>query len=139
LPFDYAAATGEGGPGSAGGATTASGDVAHVKRSSSAIAITGDGQTLLVVNPDSNSLSIVEFDQPPAVTEITVGADPRTVAVSDDGTRAYTVNRAGNSVSVVDLTARQAIGEIAVGARPYGVVVSPDGRTLTSRSRATIG
>ena len=102
----------------------------HVKRSSSAIAITGDGRMLLAVNPDSDSLSIVDLDDGPAVTEIPVGADPRTVAVSDDGTRAYTANRAGNSVSVVDVAGRAVVADLAVGARPYGVVVSPDGHTL---------
>lgn len=110
--------------------SSGSGNVPHVKRSSSAIAITGDGQTLLVVNPDSASLSIVDLNEPPAVTEITVGDDPRTVAASDDGTRAYTANRGGSSVSVIDLDTRQVIGDIAVGARPYGIVVSPDGGTL---------
>jgi YVTN family beta-propeller protein len=111
-------------------AAARSGEAAPVKRSSSAIAITADGQTLLVVNPDSGSLSVVELDQPPGVTEIGVGRDPRTVAVSDDGRRAYTANRGSDSVSVVDLVTRQVIGEIAVGARPYGLVVSPDGRRL---------
>jgi YVTN family beta-propeller protein len=104
--------------------------VPYRKRSSSAMAITGDGQTLLVVNPDSGSLSIVDLGQPPAVTEVPVGADPRTVAVSDDNARAYTANRAGNSVSAVDLATRQVVAEIPVGARPYGVIASPDGRTL---------
>lgn len=83
-----------------------------------------------MVNPDSDSLSVVDLGAQPVVTEIAVGVDPRTVAVSDDGSRAYTANRAGNSVSAIDLDTRLVIGEIAVGARPYGLVVSPDGRTL---------
>lgn len=107
-----------------------SGNPPFIKRASSAIAITSDGQTLLAANPDSNSLSIVDLNEPVSVTEVAVGADPRIVAVSDDGARAYTANRAGNSVSAVDLTARRVIGEVAVGAHPYGVVVSPDGRHL---------
>lgn len=127
LPFDHVATSaGKGSVAEPAG----SGNVPHVKRSSSAIAITGDGQTLLVVNPDSASLSIVDLNEPPAVTEIAVGADPRTVATSDDGTRAYTANRGGSSVSVIDLDIRQVIGDIAVGARPYGIVVSPDGGML---------
>lgn len=102
----------------------------YVKRSSSPITMTKDGRLVLAVNPDSNSLSIVDLDEAQAVTEIPVGADPRSVAVSDDGSRAYTANRAGNSVSVVDLVNRQVIAEIPVGAHPYGTVVSPDGRSL---------
>jgi YVTN family beta-propeller protein len=106
------------------------GNSPYVKRSSSAITITADGSTLLAVNPDSGSLSIVDLTESPAVTEVAVGADPRTVAVSDDGARAYTANRGGDSVSVIDLAALVEIAEIPVGARPYGLVLSPDGRTL---------
>ena len=102
----------------------------YVKRSSSAIALTADGATLLAVNPDSNSLSLVELGGPPQIFEVAVGKDPRTVAVSDDGRRAYTANRGSGSVSAVDLGSRQVIGEIALGAQPYGVVLSPDGGSL---------
>ena len=101
-----------------------------IKRASSAIAITSDGVTLLVVNPDSNTLSLVDLDQGNAVTEIPVGADPRTVTVDDNGRWAYVANRGSTSVSVVDLVAKEHVAEIATGFRPYGVVVSPDGGRL---------
>lgn len=100
------------------------------KRASSAIAITPDGSTLLVVNPDSNSLTLVDAETLTKVAEIPVGTDPRTVAVDDAGQRAYVANRGSDSVSVLDLAARQVVGEIALGDRPYGVVVSPDGQRL---------
>ena len=103
---------------------------ASPKRSSSAIAITADGATLLIVNPDSNSLSVVDLGTLVTTTEIPVGLDPRTVAVDDDGSRAYVANRGSDSISVVDLIVRQVITEVAVGDRPYGVVVSPDGTRL---------
>jgi len=38
---------------------------------------------LLVVNPDSNCLSVADLDTPPTVTEVPIGVDPRTVAVDD--------------------------------------------------------
>jgi YVTN family beta-propeller protein len=100
------------------------------KRASSAIAITADGTTLIVVNPDSNSLTLVDPGMPAAVTELPVGLDPRTVAVDDAGHRAYVANRGSDSISVVDLAAGAVITEVAVGNRPYGVVVSPDGTRL---------
>jgi YVTN family beta-propeller protein len=77
------------------GATNGSDTSRAVKRSSSAIAITPDGATLLVVNPDSNSLSLVSLGTLTTVSEIPVGVDPRTVAVDDIGTRAYVANTAG--------------------------------------------
>jgi len=100
------------------------------KRSSSAIALTADGTTLLVVNPDSNSLSLVNLGTLTAVTELPIGVDPRTVTVDDAGGRAYVANRGSDSVSVVDLTTREVITEVTIGDRPYGVVVDPAGDRL---------
>jgi len=101
-----------------------------IKRSSSAIAVTADGAFCLVVNPDSNSLSLIDTVTQEKVAEIGVGVDPRTVAVDDAGERAYVANRGSDSVSVVDLTTRQVITEVSIGDRPYGGVVSPDGNRL---------
>ncbi len=99
----------------------------NLKRSSSAIAITADGATLLVVNPDSNSLSLIELTAPPTVTEVAVGLDPRSVAADDAHRRAYVANQGSDSVSVVDLDGSAVIAEVAVGDRPVGVAVSPGG------------
>jgi YVTN family beta-propeller protein len=102
------------------------GDPPHRKFASSPIAITQDGHTLLVVNPDSNSLSIVDLDTPPIVTEISVGLDPRAVAIAPGDQRAYVANQGSNTVSVIDLAARTVSDTIAVGDRPVGVAVSSD-------------
>lgn len=101
-----------------------------VKRSSSAIATTLDGSTVLVVNPDSDSVTLVDAGSREVLAEVAVGVDPRTVAVADSGSRAYVANRGSDTVSVIDVGARRAISEVSVGHRPYGVVVSPDGSRL---------
>jgi YVTN family beta-propeller protein len=54
-----------------------------VKRNSSAMAITADGATLLVVNPDSNSLTLVDAASRSVIAELSVGIDPRTVTVDE--------------------------------------------------------
>jgi YVTN family beta-propeller protein len=100
------------------------------KRASSAIAIAADGNTLLVANPDSNSLALVDLGAPYTVTEVPVGIDPRTVAVDDGGRWAYVANWGSASISVIDLETGGVVAEIPVGKRPYGVVVSPDGKWL---------
>jgi YVTN family beta-propeller protein len=97
------------------------------KHASSAIAITSNGATLLVVNPDSNSLTLVDTAGGSAVAEVAVGVDPRAVAVSPDDAQAYVANQGSDSLSVIDLTSH-AVTPIAVGDRPVGVAVSPDGR-----------
>jgi YVTN family beta-propeller protein len=99
-------------------------------RSSSAIALTAEGRTLLVVNPDSNSLSVVDTASRSVTAELSVGVDPRTVAVDAAGSRAYVANRGSDTVSVVDLTGPRVVADVGVGDRPYGVALGPDGRRL---------
>jgi len=103
---------------------------AESRRSSSAIAITADGSTLLVVNPDSSSLTLVDTVAHGVEAEIPVGVDPRTVAVDDAARRVYVANRASGNISVIDLAGRVVIATIDAGVRPYGIVVSPDGSRL---------
>ena len=103
---------------------------ASPKRSSSAIAISDDGAVVLAVNPDSNSLTLVDAATHSVLTELSVGVDPRSVAVAPDGTRAFVANQASDSVSVVDVTAQSVVTEVTVGGRPVGVAVSPDGRLV---------
>ncbi len=101
-----------------------------VKRSSSAIAITANGATLLVVNPDSNSVTLVDTASRSAIAELPVGTDPRTVAVDDTGSRAYVANRGSGNLSVIDLAARQVITTVAAGDRPYGILINPGAHRL---------
>ncbi len=100
------------------------------KRASSSIAITTDGSTLLVVNPDSNSLSLVDTATNAVLGEIPVGREPRSVALSADNSRAYVANWGSDSLSIIDITTHTQIEQIPVGDRPAGVVVSPDGQHL---------
>jgi YVTN family beta-propeller protein len=97
------------------------------KRTSSAIAITSDGLTVLVVNPDSNSLSLLDTARLEVVAEIEVGLDPRTVSVDVLGKVAATTNRRSGTISVIDMEGRELVGEVEVGGIPWGVVLSQDG------------
>ena len=99
-----------------------------LKRASSAIAITDDGSTLVVVNPDSNSATLVDIASHSVTAELGVGVDPRSATVSPDGARAFIANQGYDSVSVIDLAAHAVITTVSVGDRPVGVAVSPDGR-----------
>lgn len=98
------------------------------KRSSSAIALTPDGGTIAVVNPDSNTLTLVASATLDVLGEIEVGVDPRTVAVDVAGNYAYVANRGSGTLSVVDISAQAQVATIAVGYQPYGVVTDPGGQ-----------
>lgn len=101
-----------------------------LSRAGGVIAVTADGETLLVVNPDSNTLSIVDLGAEKTFAEVPVGTAPRAVALPPGDTLAYVTNQRSNSISVVDLLERMVTEEVAVGDRPVGVAVSPDGRLL---------
>ncbi len=95
-----------------------------------ALALSEKGQLLLVANPESNSVTLIDTAGRFVVKEIAVGSDPRSVAVDDRQRRAFVANKGSNSVSVLDLAVQETIQEIAVGDRPVGVALSPDGRIL---------
>ena len=96
--------------------------------SSTSIAITPDGTTLVVANPDSNSVSLVDTLNNTLVQEIGVGVDPRGVAVAADGVTAYVVNQGSDSLSVIDIPTRTRLADLPTGDRPVSVVCTPDGR-----------
>ena len=104
------------------------GGLAAYQARSSSISLSPDGAILLVVNPDSNSLTLVDLGAPATSDELSVGVDPRAVAVSPDGATGYVANQGSDSLSVVDLAARSVDADLSVGDRPVGVAVSPDGR-----------
>lgn len=96
-------------------------------QTSRALALTPDGTRLLVVNPDSDSLSVVDTAVLALLAEIPVGNNPRTAAVDAAGQRAYVTVQDADVVAVVDLETLTVLAHIPAGRRPYGVVVSPDG------------
>jgi YVTN family beta-propeller protein len=94
------------------------------------IALAENGACLLVVNPDSNSVSFLSTDALGEVTEVEVGVNPRSVAVNPISPLAYVANQGSDSISVISLEARAVIETVRVGFRPVGVAVSIDGSTL---------
>jgi YVTN family beta-propeller protein len=99
---------------------------------SSPIVVTANGQRLLNVNPDANSVSVfdVTVNPPAKLAEIAVGTDPSSVAVHPNGVKAYVANSFSGSVSVLNLTTLTVTGTITVGAEPTGVALSPNGTRL---------
>ncbi len=98
--------------------------------SSSVIAIIPGGDTLLVVNPDSNSVTFIDTGNQSVLGELTVGSDPRSLASSPDGDKALVANKGSDTISVIDISSRQVIGNKPVGDRPVGVAISPDGKSV---------
>ena len=109
----------------------ASADAPVAPASASApLALTTDGYTLLVVNPDSDTISLIDTAEREKTAEIPVGVEPRSVALLPGESRALVANQGSDTLSVVDLTARRTVATIPVGDRPVSVAVSPDGRLV---------
>src|SRR5262245_31438966 len=99
---------------------------------SSPITITSDDETVFVVNPDNDSVSVINVagDANTKTAEITVGDEPRFLAITPDDSKLYVANMASGTVSVIDVAALNVTKTIKVGAEPFGCAVTPDGSEL---------
>ncbi|MFO0875307.1 MAG: hypothetical protein U0575_15240 [Phycisphaerales bacterium] len=100
--------------------------------SSSPIALTGDDKRVWVVNPDNNSVSVmnVEGDANVKLAEIAVGQAPARLAIKDDA-KVYVTNQRSGTVSVIDANPPYSIlSTISVGTEPVGCALRPDGTRL---------
>lgn len=99
---------------------------------SSPIAITSDDRFVWVVNPDNNSVSVLEVGGDVNIKrkEIKVGKEPRCLAITPDNSRVYVTNMESGNVSVINAVTRKLIKNIKVGAEPFGCALTPDGSKL---------
>jgi YVTN family beta-propeller protein len=95
------------------------------------IAITPDGQRLLVADQQADALSVVDLPSGTVHTSA-AGHRPYAVVASPDGHSAYVTDQGSNTVSVLDLTGPEPAPQktITVGTHPNKAVPSADGRTL---------
>ena len=100
--------------------------------SSTPIALTSDDRFVWVVNPDNDSVSVIEVggDVNTKVAEIAVGKDPQRLAISPDDRKVYVTNQRSGTVSVIDSQTHQVIQTIRVGTEPIGCALTPDGKKL---------
>jgi YVTN family beta-propeller protein len=90
---------------------------------SSPIALSPDGNTLWVVNPDADSVTPIDTKTLIAGTPLEVGTEPWGVAVTTRGV--IVLNRADGSISLLEGNTRT---DIVVGAEPGGIAISPSGK-----------
>src|SRR5438093_8525480 len=86
--------------------TTVNPDFVHFESSHvHPLAMTPDGNRMLVVNTPDNRLSVFDITgaSPARVAEISVGMEPVSVAAHGNG-EAWVVNNLSDDVSIVDLT-----------------------------------
>jgi YVTN family beta-propeller protein len=105
-------------------------------RSSSSIVLerraTG-GHRVWVVNPDNDSVAVIDAATHQRVAEIAVGADPRAVAIAPDG-RVWVSNRASSTLSVIDPATLSLAATVALppAAQPHGLVIAGSGAVFVA-------
>jgi YVTN family beta-propeller protein len=103
----------------------------------SGIALTPDGATLLVANPDSGSVSAVDTRTLEKIAETHVGGDPRGLSLSPDGRFLYVACQSEATAAVLQVRPLRLLASIPVGAEPYDIVADQRGRLLYVTSSAT--
>ncbi len=110
-------------------------DYRHNKNSptsSGPIAITSDDRWVWSVNPDNNSVSIlnVRDDANVKEDEIRVGREPQNVAISPNDRWVVVSNTVSGTISVINARSRRIVEVIRVGTEPYGMAFTPNGDKL---------
>ncbi|HTA18512.1 MAG TPA: hypothetical protein VK989_04430, partial [Polyangia bacterium] len=113
---------------------------------SSSLALSADGASLYVVNPEADSVSVIDTATRALTREILLApaapvADPvtgvfapavmpRAAALAPDGKTLYVTGERADAVYAVDVASGAAGAPIAVGSEPVGLVVSADGAAI---------
>jgi hypothetical protein len=104
-------------------------DVEHPQRglSSSPIAFHPTLPQLWTVNPDNNSVAVIDSQSYQKLAEIDVGAQPSSLAFADNGD-VWITNKQSSTLSVIDARALQLKSSISlpVHSSPHGIVINHD-------------
>jgi YVTN family beta-propeller protein len=88
------------------------------------VALTPDGQTLLVLNQGSSTLAFVDVAAEVERDRVPVGRDPVYLLLDRAGRNAYVCNRMASSVSVVSVATRSLAATVATEGGPSGVALN---------------
>ena len=95
---------------------------------SSAVNVSPDGSLVVAVNPDNDSITVLQASNLHVLAEIAVGNDPKTLAIDPDSKFAVVANHGSNTVSLINLHTYSEIAQYDAGFMPYGIVT--DGRFI---------
>lgn len=94
------------------------------------LAVTHDGNSLLVTAHESDQLIIYDIPGKTIVAKIKVGNWPHSVAIDNSNRKAYVSNHWSGDVSVIDLQSYTVEGSIPVGSGPSALVLDREGEFL---------
>jgi len=82
------------------------------------IALTPDGNTLVVVNTGSNSVGFFDTGALARQDRVNVGSGPGSVAIDPTGRRVFVFDTLSNAISVIDIASRAVVATLATEASP---------------------
>lgn len=91
------------------------------------IALTPNGATLYVTNPDAGTVAAIDAASGKVVASASGLAEPYSVTVTPNGTALYVADMNSDSVSVLSAATMKASATVSVGRLPMSVTTSPDG------------
>ena len=94
------------------------------------IAISADGESVVAVNTDADSITVFDVAGDGMLTkerEVEVGREPRAVALLSNKDWAYVANTVDGTVQVINIDDYSTVTTITVGTEPWAVVASPNG------------
>jgi YVTN family beta-propeller protein len=92
--------------------------------SATAVSVSPDGRLVVAVNPDSDSITLVDAITLVVLAEIPVGDNPRTLSITPDSKKVVVANHGSATLSKVDLRRAVEVTQYPVGSMPYGVVTN---------------
>lgn len=95
-------------------------------QNSSTIILDSSGTQVWNVNPDNNTVSVIDAVRLTKMGEVAVGRQPRTLAQAPDGT-IWAVNQGDATITVIDENTRAILAAITLprGSEPFGIVFNP--------------
>ncbi|MDP3936862.1 MAG: hypothetical protein Q8R92_01855 [Deltaproteobacteria bacterium] len=84
---------------------------------------------VLVINTDSDTVTLIDARKPEVVMDIRVGDRPTKLAMNVKQTMAYVINIGSNDLSIIDLR-NLTVLDVPLGFEPVDVAATPDGKMV---------
>lgn len=94
---------------------------------SAPLALSPVADALWIVNPDADSVSVLDTTLLATTAEIAVGHEPWALAIAPDGARVFVVNRADGTLMLLAAGNHGVEATLTVGSEPAGIALSPLG------------
>jgi YVTN family beta-propeller protein len=96
-----------------------------IRYKSGPIAISQDGSSVWVANPDANTVTRIAAGPDTVVAEIQVGDTPRNLSISPNGNEVWVTNYMSNTVSVIQTSNNTVSETLPTLMGPFGITFGP--------------